>query len=186
MNKSLMDTIFAIDAKWSERLRLKRKNQIIWPAAVFFAHSGDSWFCLLVLSLIWLFGNMQWHNHAALMGVATVAMAIIVLSIKFLVRRQRPAGDWGAIYRKSDPHSFPSGHAARTALLAVMAVGLGPVWFGWLLLIWAPAVSLARVITGLHYLSDVLVGILVGVAGGLLFLHFAPQIMTLFPFAFLS
>ena len=135
MKNNFIKMFFSVDARWSERLRLKRGNQIIWPAAVFFAHSGDSWFCLLALSLIWLFGNPQWHNHAALMGVSTVSMALIVLTIKFIVRRHRPEGDWGAIYRKSDPHSFPSGHAARTALLAVMAIGLGPAWFGWMLLI---------------------------------------------------
>ncbi len=185
MKSNWVDELFSLDAQWSERLRLKRENQMIWPAAVFFAHSGDSWFCLLALSLIWLFGNPQWHNHAALMGVSTVAMAMIVLAIKFIVRRQRPEGDWGAIYRKSDPHSFPSGHAARTALLAVMAIGLGPAWFGWLLLIWAPAVSAARVITGLHYLSDVLVGILIGALGGVIFLLLEPMILGAFPFAFL-
>ncbi|MBI9051250.1 MAG: phosphatase PAP2 family protein [Anaerolineaceae bacterium] len=173
------------DEKWSQRLRLKQENKLIWPAAVFFAHSGDSWFCLLALSVIWLFSKSFWHNHAALMGVATVSMAVIVLGIKFMVRRKRPEGEWGAIYRKSDPHSFPSGHAARTALLAVMAIGLGPAWFGWLLLIWAPAVSAARVITGLHYLSDVLVGIFVGAMGGILFLALSKLIMQIFPFAFL-
>ena len=182
---SFIEKFFAVDARWSERLRLKRDNQWIWPAAVFFAHSGDSWFCLLALSLIWLFGNPQWHNNAALMGVSTVAMALIVLTIKFIVRRRRPEGDWGAIYRKSDPHSFPSGHAARTALLAVMAMGLGPAWFGLALLVWVPAVSAARVITGLHYLSDVLVGILVGGVGGVLFLAASPYLMSVFPFAFL-
>ena len=45
-------------------------------------------------------------------------LAALVLAIKFLVRRQRPEGEWGAIYRNTDPHSFPSGHAARAVLLA--------------------------------------------------------------------
>jgi undecaprenyl-diphosphatase len=185
MKIPLLETLLKLDADWSERLRLKRDNRLIWPAAVFFAHSGDSWFCLLTLSLIWLFAKAEWHNKAALMAVATVCMAMMVLAIKFIVRRRRPEGDWGAIYRKSDPHSFPSGHAARTALLAVMAVGLGPLWFAWLLVIWAPAVSAARVITGLHYLSDVFVGILVGALGGWLFLYLVPLLMRIFPFAFL-
>jgi undecaprenyl-diphosphatase len=173
------------DIHWSEQLRLKRENKLIWPVAVFFAHAGDSWFCLLILSIIWLFGDISWHNHAALMGVATVSMAVVVLVIKFIVRRQRPVGEWGAIYRKTDPHSFPSGHAARTALLAVMAIGLGPLWFAWLLAIWAPAVSAARVITGLHYLSDVAAGIVIGIFGGWVFLQLTSLLMSIFPFAFL-
>ena len=185
MTNTIVSKLNELDQAWSKRLRLKQQNKWVWPAAVFFAHSGDSWFCLLALSVVWLFIGGTWHNKAALMAIATVCMAVTVLAIKFLVRRRRPEGEWGAIYRKSDPHSFPSGHAARTALLAVMAIGLGPVWFGWALAIWAPAVSAARVITGLHYLSDVLVGILVGAAGGLVFLWLAPLLMRIFPFAFL-
>jgi undecaprenyl-diphosphatase len=181
----LLNLINEKDAQWSENLRLKQDSRVIWPAAKFFAHSGDSWFCLLAMSVVWLFSRNFWHNHAAIMGVATVSMAVLVLGIKFLVRRRRPEGEWGAIYRKSDPHSFPSGHAARTALLATMAVGLGPVWFGWLLVIWAPAVSAARVITGLHYLSDVFAGIVIGILGGIFFLAITPLIMSIFPFAFL-
>jgi membrane-associated phospholipid phosphatase len=182
---NFFNQISELDAQWSKRLRLKQENKWIWPAAKFFAHSGDSWFCLLAMSVVWLFSRNFWHNHAALMGVATVSMAVLVLAIKFLVRRRRPEGEWGAIYRKSDPHSFPSGHAARTALLAAMAVGLGPAWFGWMLVIWAPAVSAARVITGLHYLSDVVAGIVVGILGGIFFLAISPIIISVFPFAFL-
>jgi len=92
--------------------------------------------------------------------------AVVVLLIKFSVRRQRPEGEWGQIYRRTDPHSFPSGHAARALMLALVALGLGPAWFGWLLLAWAPLVGLARVATGLHYVSDVLAGWALGLLMG--------------------
>jgi undecaprenyl-diphosphatase len=86
-----------------------------------------------------------------------------VLAVKVIVRRERPAGKWGDIYRKTDPHSFPSGHATRAALLAVLALGTGPLWFGILLSIWAPLVILSRVAMGVHYLSDVLAGTVLGI-----------------------
>jgi membrane-associated phospholipid phosphatase len=89
-----------------------------------------------------------------------ITTAVLVLLVKFSVRRQRPAGEWGQIYRSSDPHSFPSGHAARAAMLAVLAAGLGPAWLAGLLLVWAPLVGLARVAMGVHYLSDVVAGML--------------------------
>jgi undecaprenyl-diphosphatase len=87
--------------------------------------------------------------------------------IKFTVRRRRPEGEWGGIYRKTDPHSFPSGHAARAIMLAVVAAGLGPAWFALLLMAWVPFVALSRVAMGLHYLSDVLAGVFLGVLTGL-------------------
>ena len=75
------------------------------------------------------------------------------------------------MYRRTDPHSFPSGHAARTILIGVLAIGLGPGWLAIILCIWAPLVALARVAMGLHYLSDVVAGALLGaIAGGIVLL----------------
>jgi undecaprenyl-diphosphatase len=110
---------------------------------------------------------------------AILVTAALVMAIKFTVRRRRPEGEWGQIYRKTDPHSFPSGHAARATMLAVLALGLGPMWFSVLLLIWAPLVTLARVAMGLHYLSDVVAGALLGILIGLLTLILLPQIASL-------
>jgi undecaprenyl-diphosphatase len=97
-----------------------------------------------------------------------IVLALIVTALKFSIRRRRPEGEWGAIYRSTDPHSFPSGHAARAALLAILSLAWGPSWLGAMLLIWAPFVLLARVAMGLHYLSDVIVGATLGVITGLL------------------
>jgi membrane-associated phospholipid phosphatase len=91
-----------------------------------------------------------------------------VMSIKFLVRRRRPEGEWGSIYRNTDPHSFPSGHAARAFLIAVVASALAPAWLGILLWIWAPLVSIARVAMGLHYVSDVVAGAMLGIVVALI------------------
>jgi len=94
------------------------------------------------------------------------ALAASVLLIKLVVRRRRPEGEWGAIYRSTDPHSFPSGHAARAILLAMLAAAWGPGWLAAVLLPWAPLVALARVAMGLHYLSDVVAGAALGLAAG--------------------
>jgi undecaprenyl-diphosphatase len=84
------------------------------------------------------------------------------LALKLLLRRSRPAGEWGAIYRKTDPHSFPSGHATRAALLLGLGYVLGPPWFAVLMLLYSPAMALARIAMGVHYLSDVLAGYALG------------------------
>ena len=65
-----------------------------------------------------------------------------------------------------------------------MALGLGPAWFGWLVLIWAPLVSLARVMTGMHYVVDVLAGLVLGVLMGFAMLAAQPLWMAAFPFVF--
>jgi undecaprenyl-diphosphatase len=179
-----MQAIIALDRDLSKKLRLRPERRWLWNLSAFLAHSGDSWFWLAALFIIWLVSRQAWHIKAALMATGILILAALVLAVKFSVRRSRPAGEWGAIYRNTDPHSFPSGHAARAALLAVMALGLGPVWFAILILIWVPLVSLARIAMGLHYLSDVLAGLILGVIAGLVMLQISPLLMAVFPFIY--
>jgi membrane-associated phospholipid phosphatase len=58
-------------------------------------------------------------------------------------------------------------------MLAAMAIGVGPLWLAYILLFWAPAMALARVAMGLHYLSDVLAGFVVGVLMAMIILQMA-------------
>jgi undecaprenyl-diphosphatase len=131
-------------------------------ASILLAHSGDSWFWLLGLAVLWLAGDDYWKSRAVSLAIGILLTAVVVMTTKFIVRRKRPEGDWGSIYRSTDPHSFPSGHAARAVMLAVLALGLGPAWLAIILIGWAPFVCLARVAMGLHYLSDVLAGMVFG------------------------
>lgn len=161
--------VLAQDQDLSRRMWVAERPGPLRSLAIIFAHSGDSWFWGLGLALLWGFGSVEWKTRSLWMLAGIFVTAVSVLVIKFTVRRSRPAGEWGQVYRKTDPHSFPSGHAARAMLLAVMGLVLGPVWFGWLLLVWAPLVMLARVAMAVHYLSDVLAGALLGTGIGLLF-----------------
>ena len=53
-------------------------------------------------------------------------------------------------------------------MIAVLASGLDPGWLAAILWIWAPLVALARVAMGVHYVSDVVAGMVVGVIVGLI------------------
>jgi undecaprenyl-diphosphatase len=161
-----MEKLLNWDASISQRLRVAEKPSNLRRAAMFFAHSGDSWFWLLALALVGWLGTSFWRWRMITFGIGVLATAVLVMIVKFTVRRRRPEGEWGGIYRSTDPHSFPSGHAARSMMLATMAVILGPPWFAIVLVIWAPLVALARVAMGVHYFSDVFVGGLFGVFMG--------------------
>ncbi len=174
-------SLIQADLNWSSRLRLRHERSLRFKLAAFLAHSGDSWFWLVGLFIVWLFAGLAWKQRSVLMALGVLGLAVTVLLIKFSVRRRRPEGEWGAIYRNTDPHSFPSGHAARAAMLAIVGLGLGPLWLGLLLLVWAPLVSLARVIVGVHYVSEVLAGLVIGLLAGVLILFIGPYILTIFP-----
>ncbi len=167
---SLLQRVLQVDWEYSKKLKVADKPGLLRNIARFLAHSGDSWFWAIGLAIVLLIGDGNWRRLAVLMAIGIFITALLVFAIKFSVRRQRPAGDWGTIYRKTDPHSFPSGHAARAAMLAVVALGTGPAWLGWILIAWAPLVILARVMMGVHYLSDVFAGAGLGIATGLLLL----------------
>jgi membrane-associated phospholipid phosphatase len=156
-----------LDARLSARMQVAGRPGFLRSFAAFLAHSGDSWFWWGALGLLWWLGDSFWQNWAKTVLFSIIGLAFLVLIIKFLVRRKRPEGDWGGIYRKTDPHSFPSGHAARAILIAVLVSALGPTWLSIILWIWAPLVCLARVLMGVHFLSDILAGMLTGLVAGL-------------------
>lgn len=155
-----------LDARLTDKIRLAEKPGALRTLAVILAHSGDSWFWLAGLALLWWLGTDYWKRELLILIISILVTALVVVAIKFTVRRSRPEGEWGKIYRSTDPHSFPSGHAARATMLAVVMLGLSPR-VGLVLLVWAPLVGLARVAMGVHYLSDVLAGMLLGLLIGI-------------------
>ncbi len=166
-------TLLDLDRRWSTKLRIAEKPGTTRTLAILLAHSGDSWFWGAGLALIWWLGTNVWKWRAGLMVLAIAVTAVCVMVIKVAVRRRRPAGEWGKVYRSTDPHSFPSGHAARMMMLWALSIHIGPPWLALLLTAWAPLVALARVAMGVHYLSDVvgggLLGLTIGALAALLF-----------------
>jgi undecaprenyl-diphosphatase len=178
----MFEKILEFDQKTSSKLVLSSEKKTLRKAASFFAHSGDSWFWLAALFIIWLFSKGILHTYSALFAGAIVLQALLVLAIKFKIKRKRPEGEWGAVYRNIDPHSFPSGHAVRAFMIAAMAWGLGLQPWAWILIIWAALVCLARVGMGVHYLSDVLAGCMIGILLALAVLWAQPILYQWFPF----
>jgi len=159
--------LLKLDARLSAQMRIAGRPGLLRSVAVVLAHSGDSWFWWAGLGLLAWLGDSFWRPWALTILASIIILAVVVLAVKFTIRRRRPEGEWGNLYRKSDPHSFPSGHAARAVLIAVLATGLGPGWLAVALWVWTPLVALARVAMGVHYISDVAVGGVLGVAAGL-------------------
>ena len=162
-----LEKLLALDVRLSARLRVADQPGPLRTVSTFLAHSGDSWFWALGLGLLLWLGDSLWRWRATAALLSILVTALLVMVLKFSIRRRRPEGDWGAIYRSTDPHSFPSGHAARALMLALLFAFLGPGWLAGILLAWAPLVALARVAMGVHFLSDVVAGGLLGIILGL-------------------
>ena len=161
------------DAELTYRFRIPDNKLVLKKMASLFAHSGDSWFLGAGLALLWLFGPRTWRPNLQLLFIGILVTAVCVLILKFSIKRPRPEGEWGQIYRSSDPHSFPSGHAARATMLTLLMLLTGNIWLGLLMIFWTLLVAAARIGLGVHYLSDIVAGTITGATfGGLVFLFF--------------
>lgn len=178
--KTAFRNFFELDARLSQQVRVAEKPGFLRSLAIFFAHSGDSWFWITVLIVAWLFGSPEWRKWETVEFFGISGLSAVVVTIKYLVKRKRPDGDWGQIYRNTDLHSFPSGHAARAFLIALVGSALAPPWLAAALWAWAPPAALARAAMGVHYLSDVIAGAILGVLVAWLGLQFYPYLIGWF------
>ena len=161
-NAGLRGKIRSIDASLTTPLVLPEKPRAARICALGLAHSGDMPVWIALLAAAWLLGDDLWKLRAAITFAGLALVEIVVIGIKMIVRRKRPPGTEGMIYRKTDPFSFPSGHAARAVLLSLLALRMGPAAAFAVISIWSPLMVLSRIAIGIHYVLDVLAGFLLG------------------------
>lgn len=161
---SSLDRLLGLDARLSRQLYLPPESSW-WSRARLVAHLGDGPLVFgglgLVYSLGWLGGKPQLCQASLLIALIVLAVMGVVTLVKFGVRRQRPRPPGEFVTFQYDAYSFPSGHAARLTALAASVMFFDPLLglvFGALAL----SVAAARVLIGIHYLSDIIVGLGLG------------------------
>lgn len=136
---------------------------------------GDGGIFLIILSIIFmLFKPTRRFGLAILLSIAIGAL-ITNLWLKPWICRPRPYTEEGSIFHQlwismgqhiESDKSFPSGHttAAFSAMTAVFWVGNKRV--SWTAFIFGLLMGMSRIYLAVHYASDVLGGILVGLVAG--------------------
>ena len=146
------------------------------------------WIPLYAATLALIIWKLGWKKGGILI-IGTVLTIVFCDQfanlIKHSVARVRPLQDEFMvsnglnILELGGGYSFFSAHAANSfGLVAVTWLGLKKgladtsnatlvKWYEWIMFTWAALVGISRIFVGRHYLGDVLVGTMVGIAFGL-------------------
>ena len=125
---------------------------------------GDGWLWYAMGLAILLFGGEERFAAAGAAGAASGIGIVVFLWLKRLTGRRRPCQiqphRWAKLL-PPDQFSFPSGHSI-TAFAVATPLGLfyPPLMLG--LMVCAISVAISRILLGMHFLSDVVVGSLLG------------------------
>ena len=123
---------------------------------------GLVWYALM-LGLAVLGGERGWQAALHMAAVGIVAASLYRL-LKGWTRRPRPYRSHVGIVAHIPPldeFSFPSGHTLHAVSFSLVALA----WFPELLFLLLPLtllIALSRVVLGLHYPSDVIMAMLIG------------------------
>lgn len=97
-------------------------------------------------------------------ALALIVTSVLVVIVKRMVKRKRPALDIQASV-PPDRFSFPSGHTAAAFSVAIAMFGVLPLAVPGLLVL-ASIVAYGRMYLGVHYPLDVLCGAVIGLVTG--------------------
>jgi undecaprenyl-diphosphatase len=129
---------------------------------------GDGWIWYTVGIAVLLFGGDTRFVAFAAGASAEVATVLIFRLIKKASKRKRPcqleSHCWSKIL-PPDQFSFPSGHAMSAFAIAIPICIYYPQLQAGLLAL-SVSIAISRVVLGMHFVSDVVVGSLMGVGLG--------------------
>jgi undecaprenyl-diphosphatase len=132
----------------------KIKQIVVEDMSFFGSFVFAGFFCLLLV-----FTPYFW-----LAFFSMVVVHILVILLRFVFPKSRPKKQKAVSFlERIDASSFPSLHASRISIIAVISWVVSP-YFGLLGSCLALGVGISRVLLRKHYVVDVIVGYILGVA----------------------
>jgi undecaprenyl-diphosphatase len=164
----MLDFIATRDHRLMRRLHRWRPPRWFRLWMIYATRGGDGWLWYGLGVLVLIFGGQMRFAAVTAAGTACAAGAVLFLILKKVTGRKRPNAlephCWATLL-PPDQFSFPSGHTISAFAFAISVGGFYPLLLG-ALLFCAFSVATSRIVLGMHFLSDVVVGGLVGAGLG--------------------
>jgi undecaprenyl-diphosphatase len=159
-----LDRLAAREHAWLERLNGVRLPD--WEVGLLRLASrlGDGvfWYGLMLALIVWRGGDaLPVVLH---MMIAGLLGTLVYKALKGATARPRPYQVCPTICCLTAPldrFSFPSGHTLHAVVFSLVATAYYPA-LGWLVWPFTALVAASRLVLGLHYVSDVLAGAVLG------------------------
>jgi undecaprenyl-diphosphatase len=125
---------------------------------------GDGWLWYALGIVLLIFGGPQRFEAVGAAALAVALGTTVFMLVKRASRRKRPCQlephCWATVL-PPDQFSFPSGHSI-TAFAIAGSIGSFYPPLADCLLICAGCIAISRILLGMHFLSDVVVGSVIG------------------------
>lgn len=170
---SLIQPIARFDLAFSLFCLQHRFNQPVAQMSKAISHTGDGHLYLLIGLLAW-WGDAQIGRLFFMVGLIAFLIELpIYWVLKNSFKRRRPAQlsqNLISFITPSDKYSLPSGHTAAGFVIATLMQHFYPdltvaAYF------WAGLIGFSRILLGVHFLTDIVLGAILGASAAWLALQ---------------
>lgn len=179
-----MDAIFQFDSSILLWIQDSLRVGFLTPVVTLITHLGDKGVFWIALTLALL--AFRKTRRVGVVCAVSMLIGLIITNviIKNWVARIRPyelIQGLECLVAKEKDFSFPSGHTTNSLACACVLYKLAPKKWGVSALVLAILISLSRLYVGVHYPTDVLGGVVIGVGSAAIALWLVPKLERRFP-----
>lgn len=159
-----------------------------WDAFWLAITNKRTWIPLFLFLIYLIFKNLGKRKALVLLVIVAVLITFtdqFTNLIKYTFERLRPCNDLSInehlrILKQSQSFSFFSAHASNSFAVTTLLVLLLKKYYKWigLLFIWPVLFAYSRVYIGMHFPSDIFVGMIFGIISGYVFYTLTTKILS--------